>query len=396
MLAHYLANLPQRLHDVATSVVGWPTTALAWLGLALALWGRVQWRMLALLGFAALVLASLAGVFFLPRFAAPLVPVAALLAAMALLGDAGLARRVTWRGAVVAWLAVALLAGSLVPASVLAVRFHRQQQPSHLQPSIAFLRGLADADPAPRLMARKAHAAFLAGLPWQPYPVQRLGAAGFVQRAAAWGVDLVLVGPIEREYAGAAFDLADLDRLQGVAVVHTDSLNTIYRLDRSLPPGELGVDPALADARAAHDRALADGTPTDRLSTARTLARALRRSGDLAWAQGVLEQAVAAADPTNSGAMLEARVDLAWICLLAGDHAGGLAALEHHLAALHAHGDRVLEARAHEALGVHLLARGRTVEARQYLGSALAIFGDLGREADQRRVQALMREMLSP
>lgn len=390
LLGHYLANLPRRLHEVATSVLGWPTTALAWLGLAVVLFGRVGWRRLALLGFAALVLASLASVFFLPRFALPLVPVAAVLAASALLGDGGLSRRLKWRGGLAAWVVVGLLVGSLVPASVLAVRFHREQQPSHLQASITFLRGVAQAEPAPRLMARKAHAAFHAGLPWQAYPVARLTADQFIAWAATREVDLVLVGPIEREYAGAAFDLAGLERLRGVDVVHDDGVNAVYRLDRTVPAADLGTDPALDDARAAYGRAVAGGEPGELLGAARQLALVLRQAGELVEAREVLGRGIAASEVAD-GTLLAARLDLAWLCLLLGDHAGGQAALQPHLAHFHAHHDRVLEARAHEALGLLLLGQGRAMEAGQYLGSAVAIFGDLGRVDDQRRVRALLR-----
>jgi tetratricopeptide (TPR) repeat protein len=331
----------------------------------------------------------------------PLVPVAAVLAASALLGDGGLARRLAWRGGLVAWVVVVLLVGSLVPASVLAVQFHRQQQPSHLHSTIAFLRGMAAADPAPRLMARKAHAAFHAGLPWRPYPVARLTAGEFIRRAVAWEVDLVLVGPIEREYAGAAFDLSGLDRLRGVDVVHDDGVNIVYRLDRTVPATDLGTDPTLDDARAVHEHAMVDGAPDSLLSAARRLARVLRREGDLDGARTALQRGIAAgeqdtADDATPAVLLEARLDLAWICLLDGDHAGGRAALEQHLIGFHRHDDRTLEARAHEALGLLLLGQGRGVEAAQYLGSALAIFGDLGQTDAQQRVRALLRDSEGP
>ena len=407
VVAHYVSNLPGHLGLFAHHVLTWPVAAAALLAVIVALASRPGWRLCALIAWAAVYLAALAVVFFLPRFGLPLVPVTSVLIALLLVGDVPpgapvvvqrflACRRVA--GYAAGWLAVAVLVIMPIRSTIEGVAFYRSQQPLHLQGAIAFLQQTSrewTLATRPVLMARKAHAAFLGDMDWRPYPTRRFAAPAFLRSAAERGVDFILVGPIERDYADAAFDLTRLGKLTGVRSVYADTANVIYRLDRTADLDSLGRDRDAATSRATLASCRASGDAAGAFAASRDLAFALSQDGELAEAQSILQAAIATAsrdfadDPAQRGALRVARVNLAWICLLTEDHAAGVAALGPYIEDYGQQPDRALEARACEYLGIHEAGLGLTTAARSLLDRAAALYGSVQRAPDQRRVLQL-------
>ncbi len=406
-ILHYLGNLPGHLALIAHHVVTWPSAIMAAVAIVILLVVRPAWRIAALMSWGLLYLAALALVFFVPRFGLPFVPVTALVTAWLLVGEAPphapawLRRALAVRaraGHVAGWFVVAALVAAALPQSVAAVRFYRSQQPLHLRGTIAFLKRIDAQWPGgtrPVVMARKAHAAFHAGVDWRPYPARRLAARPFLQHAVARGVDFIVVGPIEREYADTAFDLGHLERLAGVTVAHTDESDIVYRLDRSVSSANLGVDARAQQARTALATAKTTNDPIAVVAAGDELALWLCRDGDYDAAESALRRAIAFADAQRRpdldriDRILTARTNLAWICLHTADHATGVAALADHLAAFPRQPDRILEAHACEYLGIHEAALGHTARARELWRRASDLYAETNREADRQRVLGL-------
>lgn len=264
VLGSYLGRLPHTLGQDAVNLVGRPMALFVLLGM-LALVVRVRdgrpWRWLLAGG---LYLLAVSWVFYLPRFDLPLVPLYALLVAVALFvgprpGGPVWDRRLTafwaWRRYLPAWLVVAGLVAFHANQSVKAVRFYRAWQPYHLQGVIGHLAGQAAGRPPaerPALLARTAHAAFHAGLPYRPYPRHDLGAEEFLLTARERGADLVLVGAVERRLAGHYRFLDDLAGYAGATRRYDDGINTVLALDPAV--ADFGRDltaTAMADSVAA-------------------------------------------------------------------------------------------------------------------------------------------------
>jgi hypothetical protein len=394
LVAQYLVNLPTRLVDTLGQGLGWVQGTAAALSLVVVLLARPAAPARAVLWWAAAYLAMLALLFFRPRFALPLVPVTALVTAAALLGEAG--HRWPWwarHGPRVGWLVVAVLILAAVPRTIATVRFYADEQPRHLAGTIDHLAAHATEPPA-EVMARKAHAPFHAGASWQPYPVVRLDARAFLALARARGVDLVLVGPVERTYATVAFELDHLAELAGVEAVYADSANTLLRLDPGTPDRLLGSDPALPGLRQLMQRHLRHDDPAEALRHGLTLARRQRAVGDLKAAAVTLDKILAAAAPLGpTPDALAARVDRAWVAVLADQPAGGIAALAPALPDLATQPDRLLEARACETLGLLRAMAGQPGEARPLLERAAGLYQQAGHPDDARRARSLMRTL---
>lgn len=386
-LLHYLLNIPRHLVAFARTGVGIATVVAAAAGMAVAPRGPHAWRLRALLAWSGLYLAALAGVFYLPRFWLPLVPVLTIFIAILLVG--GTLPWLAARRHLLGWLGVAAFLVVWVPRILAVERFHRADVPTHLLGTVAYLRPLADATPPPALMARKAHAAFLAGLSWRAYPTQATTARAFVADAAARGADLILTGPLERHLGGGGFALEVLDRLDGLTRVHASDGNVVYRLDRALPADRLGRD-VLADSLAAGLANDIAADPRRGLAAAEALSFARLQAGEHAAAQAALQALVDAygADPRLD--LRRVRVNLAWLCLQTGDHAAGAAALEPALPAFAAGNDRLLEARALDDLGRHLAALGRTTQARLHLQRAAILYDTLDHGDDAGAVRDVL------
>ena len=170
-LALLLRNLPGHLHGYARSLIGWPVAVLALGGLAFAVRERRARSLSAAWALGALQLLLLAPVFYSDRYALPLVPVLTSMAAIALAAPWLLAGRPSrpWRVAVVV-AGVAVVAYSLARSAAYQ-SWQREQLPTE---AIAAARALrADAPPGSRLMSRKGHVGYLAGLEVVPFPRAR-------------------------------------------------------------------------------------------------------------------------------------------------------------------------------------------------------------------------------
>ncbi len=332
----------------------------------------------------------MATVFYLPRFALPLVPVLALLIAYLLVGGA-----LPWLSArrqALGWLGVAAFIAVWVPRTFDVERYNRAGLPVHLRGVIAYLAPMSG-DQAPVLMARKAHAAFLAGVPWKPYPTQALPARAFVADAARRGVDLILAGPVERNLGAGGFAMEILDQLTGLTRVHASDGNVVYRIDRTLPPDRLGSDPQADGLALRYERELAARDLRAAVATGEKLAFARVQAGDAVAAQSVLQALVTTFSDSPAADLLRVRLNLAWLCLKSGDHPLGAAALEGLLPRYADIGDRLYEARANDYLGRHLAPLGRTGEARLALRRAAALYAGLGLKDDQDLAEAFLAEL---
>lgn len=318
VLVHYALRVVDTVRLDATHLLGWPLAVIALLG-ALRLRDPRAGRWLLAGG---LYVLAAAWVFYLPRFSLPLVPLYALLAAVALHapvrpGAPRWARGLAWRGGLPAWLVVVGLMAFHGQQSVQAVRYYAQEQPLHLAGAIEHLGRQAAAWPGPSrpsLMARTPHAAFQAGCDHRPYPRRRLDAAAFLAHARIQGADLILVGPSERRLAPDLAFLDDLAGYAGLSTVHDDGVNTVLAMDRDHP--DLGRDlaaVALADSVAA---SLAADDLDAALQPAYDLMQRHLRAGRLPAAQAVVADLLAyvQARPGHDRDLARRlRLDLDWI-----------------------------------------------------------------------------------
>jgi 4-amino-4-deoxy-L-arabinose transferase-like glycosyltransferase len=174
-------------------------------------------------------------VFYLPRFSLPLLPAYSALGATAVLhpwrpGKRSLAGM--RRGRTALGLAVGLLlVGNVYQIGILE-GLYRSQLPIHYLDAVAPMRRLAASRPAgpTRLMARKPHLAFLAGLLYVPYPRSFAGPAELLAFARQKGVDLILVSDVERLHFPESSFLEDLDLAADVRRVLQTREVTLYTL----------------------------------------------------------------------------------------------------------------------------------------------------------------------
>ncbi len=384
---HYLGNVGRHLAQDFRQTTAPATGVLALLGLGLLLWRRSGWRsgrgVIAFASFGLVYVLALGTVFYVPRFSLPLVPVYLLPAALL----AGTLPR--WRTAA----AVAVAAVIVVThagydrTTVLA---YAAQQPTDLAGAIAFLETVPPPEhPGPAtVMARKAHAAFYAGLAYVPYPGTIAGATDLLKKAAARGADYLVVGSIERRNLTAPSILDHLADYGGVSVAYADAATRIYRLDPAAAHFAVRAD--VAALRREWDAARAAGDADRMRATGLELARILSGDGELLAARGVLD-AVHGTDAGRADPLVG--LNLAWLCLQLGDTARGLAVLEDL-------GDRVPglagtpgEARALDLTGQLLARQGDPAAARPYLRRARDLYRRLGNGAAAEGMNHLLRQL---
>lgn len=373
--ARYLANLVGIARGDFTQVLGAALAVAALAGLALALADRRDRRPRLVVALAAFYVGAYGFVFYTARFSLPLVPVYALLAASLLER-----RAPRWLPiAVVALLVVALAQQARLSSA--AVRFYHGQDPVYLRPSIAYLREQAahwTGARAPRVMARRPHAAWYGRMDYVPYPAKLAGAAELLERARAAGVDFLCAGIVERtSYLDAGF-VDRLDTYEGVRRVFAAGGNTIYRLEPDAAIAGSGERSGeVARAQANWQAALA-ASDTARICTEGTqLIQALDHDGRVREALAV---AMRLLDVASRGDEPLVRLYAAQACLKLGETSRGLAVLEPHLSVFDATGRpqelawaQVVIARLYEDRGERTVALGWARRAQAlYRQAALA------------------------
>jgi Dolichyl-phosphate-mannose-protein mannosyltransferase len=162
-----LFNLFEHVRSDAAHLLGWPVAIAALVGLGLALRDGLVRRAWPLWLAGLLLYLSLVPVFYSERYALPLLPIYVTLAAAAFASPWLVARLGRWASP-------ALLALALVPVGLSAqssLRFQRKilaDQPVEIAETAKVLRQLAR--PGDRVIARKPHLAFHAGLTPVPFP----------------------------------------------------------------------------------------------------------------------------------------------------------------------------------------------------------------------------------
>jgi 4-amino-4-deoxy-L-arabinose transferase-like glycosyltransferase len=235
-LGHYLRNLPVHLWRDLRYTLNWGLSLLFLLGLGrLLLWRRPDRRQLAFLVFPLSYFLAMGLVYHQPRFSFPLLPAYAALAWTALLGSGQAGRRGSglWPALPLRGLVVVILAAGIFVWQALdardVTRWYHARQPVFVLELAPTLHRLAGSDDA-ILMARKPHAAFYAGLRYQPYPKEVASPQELLTFARDHGVDLILYSGIEQDQFPRAPWLAALDRLPGVRLVHADEYCRVFAL----------------------------------------------------------------------------------------------------------------------------------------------------------------------
>jgi hypothetical protein len=358
---HFAGNVVRHAVQDFQQVTGPVFGVLAGLGLLLMAWRRPDRRQFAWLALGALYFLALCAVFYVPRFSFPLAPFFAFAVAWLL---AQVPRYRKTAAVVVVGLLVVVHVGYVRRA----VAFYHSQQPTHLAGAIAFLGGVeqGSTDHPPVLMARRAHAAHYAGLVFQPYPGRIGGAADLLRAAAARRVDYLLVGAIERNSLTAPTLLDHLEIYEGVDLVYQDDVTRIFALHAQ-------DNPAFATRRdvkvlaARRDRATAAGDSTLSLQLGLELGRIMSEDGDLVAARDLMQELHDSAGGRNNPTV---GLNLAWLCLEAGDIEHGLAVVTELLRTVPALHGTASEARALGLQGRLLARSGDLAAARTSLSRA--------------------------
>lgn len=247
-----LQNVPAYLVRNANEAHGWPVTLLAVLGVGFLAWRRESSsRDLLPFGAAALAFSVLLFSLYEPRFAAVLLPPAALAAALALVGPGG-----GWR----AWPGVsAALAGriggagflaALIASLLLALPVVRMAREAEFIASGEFAAGafLAGRSAPPgAVAARKPHAAWRAGRDYRGVPVGAL--EDLPDSLRARGVAYLQYGPAEMEFLPQYAGLYSPHGIpRGLSLVWLQPGPPCRALYLVLPPGDArpAVPPSLA------------------------------------------------------------------------------------------------------------------------------------------------------
>lgn len=168
VLARLLANAVQHARLDAALLFGWPVAALCAAGLALALWDGAWRRHLALWVPGALLYLALVPVFHSERYSLSFAPIVLALAGAAL-ASPRLARFARPHGVPLIAAAGLAVLGLSVADSVAQQRTHLRQLPLEVLEAGRALRRVAPPDA--RVLCRKAHIGYYAGLDVAPFPI---------------------------------------------------------------------------------------------------------------------------------------------------------------------------------------------------------------------------------
>jgi tetratricopeptide repeat protein len=210
-------------------LLGWPSAATSVAGLLLAWrhdWGR---RLAPLVICGGLIFASLVPVFYSPRYGLPKVPIYLALAGAAIASPrlALLVRGVPFP---LKWVLGALAVALTARATTAEIHSVMSQMPVEVLSAGRVLR--QEARPAARVMSRKGHIGYYAGLPTVEFP----RVAGIPELAAhcrAAGVEYIFMSWYEAELRPEFWALLDTtQRLPGLTVVHVTEHNpsVLYRV----------------------------------------------------------------------------------------------------------------------------------------------------------------------
>ncbi len=234
-------------------------------------------------------------------------------------------------------------------------------------------------------MARKAHAAFYAGLDYAPYPGIIADAPDLLRKAGARGADYLVVGSVERRNMVTASILDHLDAYGGVSLAYADSATRVYRLDAGA--ADFAVRADVADLQARWDAARAGGDDASMRTVGVELARLLAGDGRYPAAHAVLDT-VRLADGGGSDPLVG--LNLAWLCLQLGDTDHGLAVLQDLRDRAPQLAGSPGEARALDLTGQLTLQQGDPAAARPYLLRARDLYRRLGNGAAAAGMEELL------
>jgi hypothetical protein len=345
--ARMALNVGEHLLDDARKLLGWPTAIAAAAGLLLVLFDRRARSLWPIFASAALLFLTLVPAFYSERYSLALLPMYAALGGLAF-GSPRLAFPA--RGV---WLKAPLILLPLVfamRANVASQIYNITQLPAEVLESAAVLRQLAR--PGDKVIARKPHIAFHAGLEAAPFPFAD-SLSQLADGARRLGARWMYFSWPEAETRPAFWFLLDTAAtVPGLTVRHATipHPSVLYEIGP-----EFGRRPAWFSndtLRAWHTlraRTLVDGSNTRLLVSRGAIGRVLGKYEDAR----VALQAALAADPNNFNALLE----LGAVGYQLNDAALSIGALER---AIQLHPE---DADAHLGLGWAYDLAGRNAEA---------------------------------